>query len=265
MRAAIFVLLLGALAAGVLWLQRDGGAAPLRELERLAPAARAPECVPRGPYAHAFAAALAQDPRREAHRDCLHGRAGPVLRQMALTAGERAEPFFEEVLTRCHFEEPDSPACAALDALEVLGTPAARARLAQQAQIRYALHEFWLGAQERLWRLQGGPSSAQLVALLSDNDAANIFARRDLVEHLRQRRDPTVRGDLERLYRGHGTPELKAQLRAAMLELDHPGHCVSEDEGQGRGDRCVYRCPGEAALRAIAKLQGVSCPLSFAP
>jgi hypothetical protein len=261
MRVALLAAAAALIAGVVVWSSLDSPrGARLREVERLAPAARAPACAPAAEETQAFAAALRAD------RPCewLRPQPGAALQRFASAAGPEAAPFLEQVASRCATDEPTRAGCAALDALMLLARaqsgPAVTA-LQQKARATGQPVEAWFGAAMRLWAVRP-PSAPELLALL--DAVTDPRARAEVLARLRALRDPSTRGALQALYDRQAGPE-RAQVRAALLELEHPGRCVSEDDGQGSGKVCVYSCPGEAARRAVLRQSNVSCPLTFEP
>ena len=263
MRNAI-VALIGALLVGAVVYSSLGGSqreAALREVGRLSPSSRLAPCASAGEEAQPFAAALKLDP------PCswVHSRPGPTLRKLAAAAGPEGVPFFEKALAGCGLDEPTRAACGALDALALraeAGDAAALNALRKQGASTRSPREKWLGALLRAWAAQA-PTTGEVIAVLeADPDPR---ARADLLMVVRSKKDPSSRQRLQRLYDGKRDPLFRAGVRAALLELDHPGDCISEDDGHGSGAVCAYSCPGEAARRAVQKQPDMGCPLTFTP
>lgn len=263
MRNAVIAVVGVALVGAVLYFGpgRSPRGSALRELERLAPSAKQPACAASTEEAQAFAAALKLDP------PCtwVHARPGPIVRKLAVAAGAEGVAYFEKVLGACPVEEAGRPACVALDALGLraqAGDVAALNALRKHGSNTKAPREIWLGSLLRAWSVEP-PQTAEVLAVLeADPDPK---ARGDLLEVVRGKKDPSARGRLERLYHGKLDPSFRAGIRAALLQLDHPNDCISEDDGRGTGAVCAYSCPGEAARRAVQKQPDMGCPLNFAP
>ena len=229
----------------------------LHEVETLKPDVKPQSCLPQGPLLRAFAVAVAvdalppnsfdSDARRRGvvKHDCIRGASQHTTVDRLLDAtGDELVGYAAKVVDSCPLQKNDYPVpqCVALDILarRAEKTPAAVAALEKIATERKQAKEVWEGALFRLMSMPAWHTPAQLAAQLATEPEWEV--RELLLEKVRERRDVATRASLEAAYAKEDDVTTKGRIKAALLELDHPGKCVVEDEGRAEDGTCRYVC-----------------------
>ena len=251
----------------------------LHIVETLKPDVKPQACLPPGPLQKPFAVAVALDAeppskfdsdarkRGTIKHDCIRGpNQHSTLDRLMDATGDELVPYAEKVVSSCTLgrNEYPVPQCVAL---EVLGrhaekSPAAVAALEKVAKERKVAKEVWEGATYRLISLPSWHTPAQLAEQLASEPEWEV--RELLLEKIRERRDASTRPSLETAYAKEDDLTTKGRIKAALLELDNPGKCVTEDEGRGEDGSCRYVCRDQNVRQRYPK-QGKECPMVREP
>ena len=227
----------------------------LKEIEQLEPDIKPPECFPKGQNAKLLAAAIQRDRRPKAEltddvrrrsviaHDCIRGKDSKTVERVVKALGPAGVPVYAEVLEKCPVVKDEYPVygCFALDALYFEGGKDASAALEKALTNKdKGRKNIYLGALYRLMNTKSWKTNAQLAQMIPGEPVWE--AKQLMIEYIRQHKDPSARPDLEKAYSLEQGQQEKGLIRAALLEIDHPGKCVVPDEGRAENGLCRYTC-----------------------
>jgi hypothetical protein len=272
-----------AVALGVAYVLYDynspesKNARELKEIEQLEPDIKPADCFPKGVNGKLFAVAIARDRRPPAEiedektrksaieHDCIRGKDEATLSRLVKALGPAGIPVYTEVLQKCPVVKDEYPvlSCFALDALFLTGGKDATASIESALQDKdKARKNMYLGALYRLMNMQGWKTNSQLAAMINAQ-GDDWKAKELLIEHLRNQKDASAKGELEKAYAAETDQQEKGMIKGALLELDNPGKCVMFDEGRAEKGICYYTCgaPIDQQKRFNVPKPPNGCPL----
>jgi hypothetical protein len=249
-------------------------------VETLKPDITPQACLPAGPLKKAFAIAVTldaepvskmdSDARRRGliKHDCIRGANNhSTLDRLMEATGDELVPYAIKVVESCQTGKTEYPVpqCVALDVLARHADKSkdAVAELEKVAKERKLTKEVWEGATFRLISIPTWHTPAQLAEQLASEPEWEL--RELLLEKIRERHDASAKPSLETAYAKEDDVTTKGRIKAALLELDHPGKCVVEDEGRGEDGTCKYFCRDSGVRLRYGKAGKGDCPQVHEP